>query len=295
MFFTQRFVIYHKEIDYYDMLANTGTISFLLYGIFILITVVALIIAYYQIKKGEIPAEKLDKMIELFKYAIVTTAISTVTLVVADLFKEREQDIKELEYFDKYVEDVKKVDGIRERLQLSKYLSIVAPSGEMKKSWEKYYEIVKEEYEEYLDLKSEVRNIDTLSNPTKDQLKQSEAAREAIYMFEKPISKGATDRGRPTIYIQYCDKEIKQAVSEVQQLFNTNLWNAPGVEYVARGCDNSIRYFHDEDRSLASEANTLLGNTFTIKRSSLRAPKGQIELWVQQVNQAERPNPGPVN
>jgi len=246
-----------------------------------------MIVAFYQLKNGSIPIERLDKMIELFKYAIVATAISTVSLVVADLFKEREQDVKELEYFDKYVEDVKKVDGIQERLQLSKYLSIVAPSGEMKESWEEYYKIVQEEYEEYQKLKSEVRNIDTLSNPTEEQLKKSEEAREAIYMFEKPIAKSTVEKSKPTIYIQFCDKGIKKEVSEVQQLFNTNLWNAPGIEYVARGCDNSIRYFHDEDRSLANEAQILLGNTFSIKKSSIRAPKGQIELWIQHVFQAD--------
>jgi len=132
-----------------------------------------------------------------------------------------------------------------------------------------------------------VRNIDTHSNPTDEQLKKSEEAREAIYMFEKPIAKSTVEKSKPTIYIQFCDKGIKKEVSEVQQLFNTNLWNAPGIEYVARGCDNSIRYFHDEDRSLANEAQILLGNTFSIKKSSIRAPKGQIELWIQHVFQAD--------
>lgn len=269
------------------MLANTGTISFLLYGIFITITIVALIVAFVQIKKGSIPLDKLDKMIELFKYAIVTTAISTITLVVADLFKEREQDMKELEYFDKYVEDVKKVDGIQERLQLSKYLSIVAPSGEMKKSWEKYYEIVQEEYEKYLELKSEVRKIDTISNPTNEQIKKSEEAREAIYIFEKPISKSSNELNKPTIYIQYCEKELKNDVSNFQKLFKNNMWNSPGIEYVARGCDNSIRYFHDEDKSLAIQANALLDDRYDIRKSSLRAPKGQIELWIQRIKPTE--------
>ena len=150
------------------MLYNTGAVSFILYGLFILITIIALFVAIYYIKKGKIDIEKLDKMVDLFKYAIVTTAIATVTLIVTDLFKEREQDVKELEYFDKYVADVKKVDGIIERLQLSKYLSIVAPGGEMKRSWVNYYSEVKAEYEIYTKLKQENELIklkdDTLSH-----------------------------------------------------------------------------------------------------------------------------------
>jgi len=264
------------------MLANTGTISFLLYGIFILITVIAMFISFYQIKKGNIAMEKLDKMIELFKYVIVSTAMATVTLVVADLFKEREQDVKELEYFDKYVEDVKKVDGIQERLQLSKYLSIVAPSGEMKKSWEKYYKTVEDEYQEYIKLKSELRSIDTISNPTEEQILKTEKTKEAINMYEKPLASNNVSTRRPTVYIQYCNKENKNQISELRKKFEENSWNAPGIEFTEKGCDNSIRYFHEEDRTLANEANTLLGNKYSIKKSSFTAPKGQIEIWAKE-------------
>jgi DNA-directed RNA polymerase subunit L len=263
------------------MLTNTGIISFLLYGIFVVITVVAMFVAFYQIKKGNIEIEKLDKMIELFKYAIVSTAIATITLVVADLFKEREQDVKELEYFDKYVEDVKKVDGIQERLQLSKYLSIVAPSGEMKKSWKNYYDTVWIEYQDYMNKKIELLEKDTISNPTEEQLLASEEVKEAIYRYEKPLVSSSIPTSKPTIYIQYCNRENKDLMVEIQKKFGNTLWNAPGIEYKESGCDNSIRYFHEEDRALANEANTLLDNKYIIKKSVLRAPKGQLELWAE--------------
>lgn len=170
------------------MLSDTGTLSFLLYGVFILITITAMCFAFYYIKKGTIEVIKLDKMIDLFKYVIVSTSIATVTLIAADLFKEREQDIKELEYFDKYIEDVKKVDGVQERLQLSKYLSIVAPSGGMRKSWENYYKIVEIEYKDYLNLKSEQLKIEAINNPTKEQSLKIQQTQEKINMYEKPLA-----------------------------------------------------------------------------------------------------------
>ena len=256
------------------MLANTGTVSFVLYGIFIAITIAVMFVAFYQIKKGTIEISKLDKMIELFKYAIVSTAIATVTLVVADLFKEREQDVKELVYFDKYVDDVKKVDGIQERLQLSKYLSIVAPSGEMKKSWENYYKTVEVEYQEYLKLKSEEQRIDSIQNPSQEQMIKADSIKERRRMLEGPLAKINVSAARPTIYIQYCNMEIKELMTEIQRRLEQNSWNAPGIEYIEKGCDNSIRYFHDEDRMLANQANILLGNKYNIKKSSLRAPRG---------------------
>lgn len=169
------------------MTANTGTLSFILYGIFISITIIAMILVFYFIKKGSIETEKLDKMIDLFKYSVVSVAIATTTLIISDLFKEREQDVKELEYFDKYVQDVKKVDGIQERFQLSKYLSIVAPNGEMKKSWHQYYDSVKVEYSEYQKLKKEKKRLDSVIKPNQNQIFKLEQIEEKIIQQESPL------------------------------------------------------------------------------------------------------------
>ena len=169
------------------MLANTGTVSFVIYGIFIAITIAAMLVSFYIIRKGILEIEKLDKLIELFKYTIVSVAIATTTLVISDLFKERQQDINELEYFDKYAQDIKKVDGIQERYQLSKYLAIVAPSGEMKKSWAEYYDTVQVEYKEYLKLKKEEKKLDDIPNPSKDQIAKREEVKEKISVQEAPL------------------------------------------------------------------------------------------------------------
>jgi hypothetical protein len=169
------------------MLANTGTVSFVIYGIFILITVASMVISFILIKKGTLETEKLDKMIELFKYAVVSVAIATTTLVISDLFKEREQDVKELEYFDKYAQDMKKVDGIQERYQLSKYLAIVAPNGEMKKSWSEYHDTIRTEYKKYLELKKEEIKLSAIPSPTSAQIVKQEEISSKIMLQESPL------------------------------------------------------------------------------------------------------------
>jgi hypothetical protein len=168
------------------MLSNTGTISFIFYGVFIFIAFLSVIVVYRLLKNGTLESDKLDKLIDFFKTIVYTTALGTVALIVTDLFKEREQDIKELEYFDKYVQEVKEVNG-EGRLQLSKYLSIVAPSGEMKKSWTAYYSEVKKEYDEYLKAQQESKT-DTTDNPTKEQLQKREVNQTKIELFEKSLS-----------------------------------------------------------------------------------------------------------
>lgn len=139
------------------MLANTGTVSFLLYGFFIIVSIIGFFAAMRLILKGNVESQKLDKIIELFKYTIVSIAITTSTLIITDLFKERDQDLKELQYFENA--NMIKAEDIEARLSLAKYLSIVAPSGEMKESWKNYYDSVRVEYKEYQKLKNKLDSI----------------------------------------------------------------------------------------------------------------------------------------
>ncbi len=210
------------------MFSNTGTVSFVLYFIFILITIIAMMAGVYYIKKGSIAQEKLDRIIELFKYAIVTTAITTVTLIITDLFKEREQDVKELEYFDKYVNDVKKVDGIEERLLLAKYLSIVSPSGDLKKSWKNYLDTVLSEYQEYLLLKKEQLKIDTIVNPSEEQVNKSLEVQEKINQFEKPLASATLNTEESVEYyiIAGGDISIPEAQDELKKALKIHQFSA---------------------------------------------------------------------
>jgi hypothetical protein len=168
------------------MFTNTGAISFYLYLVFILISIISTVIIYRFLKKDTLESGKLDKLIDFFKTVVLTTAIGTVALIITDLFKEREQDVKELEYFDKYVQEVKDVNG-QGRLQLSKYLSIVAPNGEMKDSWTNYYKEVQKDYNEYLKAQQALKN-DTLINITKEQLIKREENQEKVQLFENPLT-----------------------------------------------------------------------------------------------------------
>jgi hypothetical protein len=202
------------------MFTNTGIVSFILYGFFIIITLIAMIVGIRLIKNGNIETSRLDKIIDLFKYSVVSVAIATVTLIISNLFKEREQDVKELEYFDKYVNDVKKADGIIERFQLSKYLSIVAPSGELKRSWNQYYDTIKVEYKEYTLLKNEKQKLDTTKKLTEKQIIRKQNIQEQISIKEAPL-------------ISYHISVTKDK-NEVADMNAASSWEEKGFEYLLK-------------------------------------------------------------
>jgi len=153
----------------------------------------------------------------------------------------------------------------------------------MKKSWENYYNYLDTgEHRKYLMLQDSLLKTNSDDKLTPDQQQfQVNQIRESINMFEKPLTSINASQAKSTIYIHYCNKDIRIRMLEIQRKFNSNSWNAPGIEYKENGCDNSVRYFHDEDRALADEANTLLDNKYVIKRSYFKAPTGQIELWAE--------------
>ncbi len=169
------------------MIKDIGILSITLYGVLVLITVIALIIGFRSIIKGTIEPAKLDKMIDLFKYSIVSIAIATVSLTISDLFREREQDVKELEYFGKYVEDIKKVDGIQERYQLARYLAIVSPDGGLRDSWQKYYDSTLIEYQDFLKLKEEKQRLDTTKNLSVAETVKKQQIDAEVHRQESPL------------------------------------------------------------------------------------------------------------
>lgn len=224
-----------------------------------------MIIAFYFIMKGTIDPGKLDKMIDLFKYAIVSVAIATVTLIVSDLFKEREQDVKELEYFGKYADDIKKVDGIQERFELSKYLSIVAPGGMLKNSWKDYHDTLKIEYEEYLTLKKERQQLDTVSNPTEEQIIQKEQINQKIEQKETPLVALKTSLS-PRVYIQIAEEGQRQIAGTLQSMLRNDNFVVPDIENVGRKTNiripatTEVRYYRDEELPEALRLISILKN-----------------------------------
>ena len=234
------------------MLTNTGTLSFVLYGIFIVITIIGLFAAIYFIMKDKIPPDKLEKLIELFKYTVVTVCIATVTLIVSDLFKEREQDVKELEYFGKYVDDVKKADGLTERYLLSRYLSIVAPSGELKNSWRQYHDTLKTEYVEYIRLKREQEKLDTIKNPTQEQMIRKQEVDEKVEQKETPLV-GTYGNLTPRVYIRISGEDQRTIAKSLESTLKNERFLVPNIATYGNPSNNyrvpktEVRYYRDEE------------------------------------------------
>lgn len=116
------------------MFSDTGNLSLFL-GIFlVLMSLSGIVIIYLIIKSKSIENDKIDKMIELGKWFIVSIAITLSTSIINDGFRERDQDIKEIGVFDKYTDIILDAEGIQKRKLLSEYFACVSPSGPIRTS-----------------------------------------------------------------------------------------------------------------------------------------------------------------
>lgn len=90
------------------------------------------------------------KIIDLAKWFIVSVVLVVVALEVNSGITNREIDIKELTFFDKYVNIVIANNNVGAKRELALFFKIVSPTENLRKRWENYYNVANQEFNEYL-------------------------------------------------------------------------------------------------------------------------------------------------
>ncbi|HET7229122.1 MAG TPA: hypothetical protein VFJ16_03935 [Longimicrobium sp.] len=89
------------------------------------------------------------------------------------------------------------------------------------------------------------------------------------------------------VYLQFQGDPAQRAtMNALMAALNAHGLNAPGVERVPRGADNTVRYFHGRDRALADTVAAVVARTPGLPRlrvgpARYAGPLGQIEVWVR--------------
>ena len=175
------------------------------------------VVIHYFIKKNSISDEKFEKLLELGKWYIISAALVIITTIIDYGFKEREQDVKEMETIDKYVDKITEVNGIERRWLLSEYFAIVSPEGPLKTNWIAYKELLAPVYKEYMQNKKREAELaakalgDTLNKVERTELLKIQQTNE---MLEKSLVANQTDDKENWIIISGADKNLPAAKDE---------------------------------------------------------------------------------
>lgn len=203
------------------MFTNTGNLSFYMGVVFILLAFTGLLVTYWLVKNNSIEEGKLAKLVDLGKWFIASVAIVVGATIIGDGFKEREQDIKEIDVFDKYVTTVTEADGIEKRWLLAEYFSIVAPDGELRKSWEAYKTSIKPSLEEYRANKAKLADLSDKKEQTESDLKQIATLEKKTQALEQSLVAVPNNQTKPIsqewLIITGADATVEAARDELSK------------------------------------------------------------------------------
>lgn len=198
------------------MFSDTGSISLWLGVFFILISLSGIFVIYSIIKNKSIENENIDKIIELGKWFIVSVAITLSISIVNDGFRERDQDIKELDVFEKHVNTILEATGVEKRKLLCEYFAAVSPEGPIKKSWKDYKIVVDQQVAELRAAEEKAIKI-----AEKAPEARSEAEQKALLEAEEKAATLSQSLKSPDIQewviIAGSDSSVEAALDEVKK------------------------------------------------------------------------------
>lgn len=276
------------------MSADTGNISFWLSVFFILITLCGIFAIYSVVRKKSIEPENIDKLIDLGKWFVVSVAITLSTSIVNDGFREREQDIKEMDVFDKYTSVILEAEGVEKRRLLSEYFASVSPEGPIKKSWEEYKVVVDGHVAELKEVEAKALKIAEMAekgDASKSDIEErNRLIEKAATLNQSLLSESNRTSLKPRIYFHIRDDsqrtKAKQLASEIALRANVVV---PGIQRLDIGPSVSeLRYFKGTEEQEAKQISEILsslglnvGTKYVLGyESSTNIRPRHYELWI---------------
>jgi cbb3-type cytochrome oxidase subunit 3 len=276
------------------MFVNTGNMSFWLGIFFLLISLLGIFFAFLVANKKLVDHESLEKIIDLGKWFIVSVAITLSASIINDGFKERDQDIKEMQVFDKYTTVILEADGVNKRKLLSEYFSTVSPSGSIKDSWKEYKTIVDGQASELKEAQEKSLEIAVKAdkgNASDAELAERAHLDEMVASLNKSLTSNKSSL-KPRVYFHIKEEsqraKAEQLAKDVAMLANIVV---PGVQHVNYPAStNQLRYFRaieEQEVRHISEVLASLGFKSEVTyisgfESSTKIRPKHYELWISE-------------
>jgi hypothetical protein len=272
------------------MIHDMGKLSLVLCISFAVIALLGVIFIYLIIKNKSLENDGIEKIIELGKWYVASVAITLSASIISDGFKERDQDVKEMQVFDKYVETIliaceQDKNGLEKRKLLSEYFAAVSPDGPIKESWKEYLVVVNKHTEEAMRDAVERKKIQLIQQKTPEDIAKLEAIDKRDYARNASL---VTQSTNPRVFIQIGNESQRSEMMSLQNKLTQFGFLVPGIENVGNDklpTNPSVRYFYDEDEENAKIVTEQLKSAGYTKATPTRVrgmkPRiGTLEIWL---------------
>ena len=248
------------------MFSDTGNLSFWLSLFFVLISLCGIFFAYLLARNKSLEPEYVDKFIDLGKWFIVSVAITLSTSIVNDGFRERDQDIKEMEIFDNYTSVILEADGLIKRKLLSEYFATVSPEGPIKQSWTRYEEKIDDHIREIEDSEEKVIELGEKTEKGNaspaDIMQLDRLVEKAASLNQSLLPSSAHSELKPRVYFHIRNESQRaKAVKIASEIALHSDVGVPGVQRVDRGpLVSELRYFRRSEEQEARQISEALAS-----------------------------------
>lgn len=237
---------------------DTAKLSLLLGASLIALSLLGIFAVYRLIKSKSLPDGGLDKLIELGKWFMVSVAIVLATAIVNDGFRERDQDVKEMQVFDKYTTVVLEADGVEKRKLLTEYFASVSPDGRIKTAWENYKKVVEIQVKEYRDNQAKLQALTEKTaqgTATPAEKAQREVLATSLSMANQSLAAPSTLAIKPRVYVHIRTEAQREPALKLVAALGTRVnVDVPGIERLDRGPKTTeLRYFRKADELEAGQ------------------------------------------
>ena len=275
---------------------NTEILSFGIGALFFIISIGWVVFIYKLILNKSVEDAKIDKLIDLGKWFMVSVAMVLGASIVSDSFRAREQDMKEMELFDKYVSTIIQVEGIEQRWLLSEYFATVSPSGKLKEAWVDYHKLLEPPYDEYKQNKEKIAILETKDSNTVQDAKKLASLYQSNMVYEKslapPISIAPEIDRRIDIEIFYLEGEKTEVLrGKAQEIadqidptkFNVRVRLLSAKKNLGMGFqikENQIHYDSGAEMEMAREINEGQSLGFKMIRTGAKPTPFYFSIFV---------------
>ncbi|WMY76424.1 hypothetical protein RHD99_11070 [Buttiauxella selenatireducens] len=278
-------------------------IYLIIFAVIVAMCFAGIVFLYVVMKRKTIDDERLDKLIHVGKWMIVSVFITTATSAISIGFKEWDQKLKEIEFFEKYSERIINLTGPyiwNKRAQYSEYFSAVAPKGNIRDGWMGYNTFVKGNINELEVIKKELKALENKNINgalMKDEKERMDSLSLKYDELNLNFTGNITSLNPPAnrenlnglVYIQVFGIEQKKKIEEFANSLRSIGLSVPGIENVEDKAKppevTSVRYFYNEDINLATKLaerlkNNGYKNATIVRLRGMEVAAGTIEVWL---------------
>jgi len=203
---------------------NAGSLSLIFGVLFIATAIAGLVVFALAIRSKSIDPQKLDKLIEIWKWTLGSFVIGVSSAIVSDTFKQREQDKNEMTAFNQYITIVVDTGTVDKKWQLCEFFKAVSPEGNMRDAWIRYEQVLIDGKKQVADLNSQEKTLTRViasqgGNATPTQINSLDQIQDKKQAILSELN--ATEKGGYLI-IAGGDKNLDQAKFELQKARKIN-------------------------------------------------------------------------